>query len=375
MANEFIARNGIISKNNTVISGSLTLSKGLGSLSINQILGAFPLSGSSIVIGINSLSTDSTGISNIAIGESTLQKNTTGIENVAIGIVALQNNRTGNGNIAVGSFALKANVDGGYNTAIANSLQVLVTGSYNTAVGTGAGVSLTSGSYNTLIGYGADTDASYCTVIGNFKASVDNNQVVIADGQGYVALDSRGISGAGPYQTVIHGRFVGLGQSGANIFNNDGSGQIAGDNINWDTGGNFNAYTLNAGGNTLSSDGSGTLSYGDFSWSNGTFYFPQVSIGSDGQINNGSGFIAYGNGTGQLTDGLTWDTNGDLTLSSLITNGAYNSYIDTQGIYQGGASVAFGSQIDSYSSQSPDSIIYISINGVAYALLAFNATQ
>jgi len=243
-----------------------------------------------IIIGYTYSGAVNSGGGNIAIGSFALQKNTTGVENIAIGNV-LSKNTSGNINIAIGDGSLNANTTGSFNNAFGNSLQLLTTGNYNLAMGTNVGNSLISGNQNTLIGFGADTDANYCTVIGNFKASVDDNQVVIADGQGHVALDSSGVSGAGPFQTIIHGQYVGLGQTGNNLFNNDGSGQIAGSNITWDTAGNFYCLTLNTGGNTLNSDGSGYFSSGNIDWD------------TYGQINMNSGIIQFNYGNYIYVDG------------------------------------------------------------------------
>lgn len=247
-------------------------------------------------------------------------------------------------------------------------------GSYNTVIGyatrSGSQYNSPVGNCNTLLGYGAYTDANYCTVIGNAIANVDDNQVIIADGQGHVALDSSGISGAGPYQTIIHGQYVGLGQTGNNLFNTDGSGQIAGGNITWDTAGNFYALTLNTGGNILNSDGSGYVAdnninwdaYGNMSFTGGfnlsiTGYGiradgDRVYIGDYENNNAGSTFFVddvnrlfkfgnfystyYGNpadmevlaqisaldGSGFLAnDNISWDTVGNLVSNSIkLTN-------------------------------------------------------
>ena len=185
-----------------------------------------------------------------------------GKENIAIGYT-LAKNTSGNENIAIGDFSLNANTTGSFNNVVGNGFQYNTTGNYNVGIGTNVGNSSISGSQNTLIGYGADTDASYCTVIGNIKASVDDNQIIIADGQGHIALDSRYY---GLVQTVIHGDYVGLGQDGNTIFNLDGSGYFAANNISWDTSGDLYAYSLSINGIYLDNNGSGYLASGNIYW-------------------------------------------------------------------------------------------------------------
>lgn len=251
------------------------------------------------IIGYNALSINTYGTYNIAIGQNALQRNTTGTENIAIGGV-LTHNIGGNCNIAIGDGTLNAHTGGNFNIGIGGTLQNLTNGNYNLAIGINAGLSLIDGSQNTLIGYGADTDPniSNCTIIGNYKATYDSNQIVIADGQGHVALDAGGISGGpSPYQTIIHGIYIGLGQSGANIFNNDGSGQIANNIINWDIDGNLSTNTLSLNGWTyLDNNGSGHFADSQITWdSSGNMNVFTLNTNCYGGIStNDTGIIIIG---------------------------------------------------------------------------------
>ena len=119
--------------------------------------------------GLNALRSNTVGIDNTANGHSALQNNTRGIVNTANGRSALQSNTDGRNNTANGAFALFSNGIGQSNTAngafalyenttgsfnTANGLQALFhnTGSFNIALGTGAGANLTTGNNNIDIG-------------------------------------------------------------------------------------------------------------------------------------------------------------------------------------------------------------------------------
>jgi Chaperone of endosialidase len=119
--------------------------------------------------GLNALRNNTVGIDNTANGHSALQNNTRGIVNTANGRSALQSNTDGRNNTANGAFALFSNGIGQSNTAngafalyenttgsfnTANGLQALFhnTGSFNIALGTGAGTNLTTGNNNIDIG-------------------------------------------------------------------------------------------------------------------------------------------------------------------------------------------------------------------------------
>jgi len=103
-------------------------------------------------VGNYALALDSTGFNNTAVGESALFPNSTGSNNVAVGSGALLNNMTGDSNTAVGATALV----GGQNTI----------GSFNTALGYGAGGALVNGSNNLYIANGGKNTESGVTRIG-----------------------------------------------------------------------------------------------------------------------------------------------------------------------------------------------------------------
>ena len=320
-----------------------------------------------IIIGYTySSSTSNPNYSNIAIGIRALEKNVSGVENIAIGYT-LAKNTSGNINIAIGDFSLNANTTGSFNNVIGGGFQYNTTGNYNVGIGTNVGYSSISGSQNTLIGYGADTDSSYCTVIGNIKASVDTNQIIIADGQGHIALDSRYY---GSVQTVIHGDYVVLGQDGNTIFNLDGSGNIG--PISWNTSGDLYTnidtfatqnwvYSQGFGyynpsfsdyGNSVISDGNTYILggiYNPWGFSPGSYFGSVFSsntvyIDNSGNIYGGNSNYGsyvwgiYNTGAGFLANNnINWDGDGNLTLNcpsylqmngNIGYTGTINSYVE-----------------------------------------------
>lgn len=129
-------------------------------------------------VGNYALGSNDTGHSNTAIGQESLTFNTSGYENVGVGIASLLSNTTGFSNTAVGSNALRSNTTGGYNTAVGDkSLYSITTGIYNTALGNTAGDLINSGGANQTSNYsvylGYDTRAS---------ANGNTNEIVIGSG-------------------------------------------------------------------------------------------------------------------------------------------------------------------------------------------------
>src|SRR5438477_584387 len=119
--------------------------------------------------GFQALQSNTTGINNTANGIFALTSNTTGTQNTATGVDALESNKIGNDNTATGVLALTHNTSGSNNVAsgvnalytnqrgrdnTAEGFQALKnnTGSSNIAMGSSAGVNLTTGSNNIDIG-------------------------------------------------------------------------------------------------------------------------------------------------------------------------------------------------------------------------------
>jgi hypothetical protein len=161
----------------------------------NTALGAFALMGNmtgsdNTAVGKSALLNNTTGDANTAVGQAALINSTTGESNTAVGTGALVGNDSGSGNTAIGRDALFLNIDGnghtavGFqalqfsqvsgqfcfgNTAVGSNALVGADGCGNTALGAGAGASVTTGGSNTLIGLAAGaavTNASNVIAVG-----------------------------------------------------------------------------------------------------------------------------------------------------------------------------------------------------------------
>jgi hypothetical protein len=127
--------------------------------------------------GAAALLSNTTGAGNTAIGAFALFRNTTSSLNTASGDGALFNNSTGAENTALGGSTLFNNTTGGNNTAIGfQALSSNTTGSVNTAIGAGA-LANNGGNNNTAVGQGAGdtlTDANNVICIGSPGANVSS---------------------------------------------------------------------------------------------------------------------------------------------------------------------------------------------------------
>ena len=102
--------------------------------------------------GGNALSSNTTGTQNTATGVDALESNKIGNYNTATGVLALTHNTSGSNNVASGVNALYTNQRGRDNTAEGFQALKNNTGSSNIAMGSSAGVNLTTGSNNIDIG-------------------------------------------------------------------------------------------------------------------------------------------------------------------------------------------------------------------------------
>jgi hypothetical protein len=124
-------------------------------------------------LGVVSLYSNTSGSYNSAVGYQSIYSNTTGTSNNALGSGSLYSNTTGANNVAIGNAALFGNVSGDGNTSIGVSSLQNSTGVRNTAIGYDAGNLIMTGSYNTIIGSYTGT------------SSMSSN-VILADGQGNI---------------------------------------------------------------------------------------------------------------------------------------------------------------------------------------------
>jgi hypothetical protein len=139
-----------------------------------------------VAVGLNALSSNTTGTKNTAIGFDAMKQNTTGFSNVSVGNVSLENNTTGEGNIAVGPSALKANLTGSSNLAVGSATLLANTQGYNNigigsialrfntsgyenmGIGIAALFNNTSGFYNTAVG----SNAMFYNETGTFNTAI-----------------------------------------------------------------------------------------------------------------------------------------------------------------------------------------------------------
>jgi hypothetical protein len=148
----------------------------MSQINVNTIL---PFSGSSVSVNslflrktansifLNGSNTPITATSSTTIGVGTAQ-NATGASIVAIGTFAGMNLTTGYSNVLVGSGAGQSMTTGNANTAIGNTALINVsTGLSNTVIGNGAGSTITTGNTNTFIGDGAGNNQPNITGQGN----------------------------------------------------------------------------------------------------------------------------------------------------------------------------------------------------------------
>jgi hypothetical protein len=160
-------------------------------------------------VGLNALTSDTTGQYNTAVGSRALEMNTTGDFNMAIGTEALQKNNasfnlaigfrvlfkntTGNHLTGVGAAALRNNTTGNFNTAIgADALSANSTGDYNTAVGAGALNINTTGSFNTATGISA---LAFNTTGGSNTADGDSALLLNTTGDFNTAIGEQALHG------------------------------------------------------------------------------------------------------------------------------------------------------------------------------------
>ena len=166
-------------------------------------------------LGIDALTSNTSGYSNTAMGYQPLYSNTTGHGNTAIGNYALYSNTGGYGNIATGYRALYSNTSGRHNTASGyGALASNTSGDLNTANGFQALGSNTTGQSNTANGYQAlntNTEGQDNTASGLYALFANST------GKWNTANGSRAL-----HSNTTGNSNVGLGYS-ANRFNRAGS--------------------------------------------------------------------------------------------------------------------------------------------------------
>jgi hypothetical protein len=139
-------------------------------------------------VGINALGSvnpGANGINNTAVGLNALTSDTTGQYNVAVGSRALENNTTGDFNMAIGTEALQQN-NASFNLAIGFRVGFLnTTGRHLTGIGAAALRNNTTGDFNTAIGADAlreNTTSGANVAVGDSALAVYNGLDAGIDG-------------------------------------------------------------------------------------------------------------------------------------------------------------------------------------------------
>jgi hypothetical protein len=135
------------------------------------------------------------GEENTAVGSAALEFNEKGSNNTAMGFFAEQINMDGSSNAAFGYSALRSNKNGSGNTALGNFALYNCIANNNTAIGSSAGVKITTGSNNILIGSKGEHEDNNTTRIGSnqqtqtFISGISGTTVAAGIG---VIIDSTG---------------------------------------------------------------------------------------------------------------------------------------------------------------------------------------
>lgn len=170
-------------------SGSLNI--GIGKDVFNSITSAHENS----VVGNEALSPCTNCLGNAGIGETILSHCTTCIDNIAVGAHALNLLTTGNNNVALGYRNQEFNLTGNDNVSSGWwSLKALTTGSFNIAFGTHAGWSITNGQANVFAGYNSGSSGNF-----NFNTGIGYgtlNAVVDGDNNTAVGVEAGDNAGA-----------------------------------------------------------------------------------------------------------------------------------------------------------------------------------
>ena len=318
---------------NVIVKGSTD--DGVNAL---QVTGSTSISSNLKVAGALQCYGPGNSLTNTVIGDFALSSNTTGSWNVAIGMGAGQLFQTGQYNVFVGGQAAGIGTGtGSYNNAIGfSALRNLSSGAYNNAFGAGAGSGITTGISNTMMG---DASGIYVTTASN-NTGIGYGAGMSANGANWTALGAYALKDGG---IAARDGCTAIGEQALQITTgsyNTAIGIKAG-------------YDINTGGTLTGSYNSYLGAYagqGNISGSYNTFIGYNSSLGSvnnyvviaDGQGHNRIVSDNNGNvGIGTNTPAVPLDVIGSAQFTNTITtkglsglffgdSGTYNQY---SGIY------------------------------------------
>jgi hypothetical protein len=289
---------------------------GGGATDINGLSDGYSVGGS-VGLGSNALANDDgTSNMNTAVGVDALTTTTSGTQNTAVGSGALQNLTTGTFNSTVGRL----------------SLYDVTTGSLNVAMGYIAGLNITTGSHNTFIGYAAQGTSNISNSVGLGYGARTGGSDAISVGTAYS-------SGASSLAAAITNNTSSYGATGANsvaigqLAKSTASQSFSMGNTSFASG----AYSMALGGFFARSEGENSLALGSYSLAENV---GSVAIGPYSQAKT-IGKVAFNaSSTGSMTIGpgkqqrglyILKTTTADATQTVLTGNGstpdASNSWI------------------------------------------------
>lgn len=318
-----------LTSSNDALVNNIRVGRGAGNISTN------------VVLGVNSLASNTTGYGNLAIGNNTLSSNTTGVLNIAIGSGAgfystgpngaiLIGQDAGprinsNGTIAIGAGTLQYHSQSGnlYNFAVGtNALKHFRDGYANYIFGFNGGYSLGKGDNNVVVGSGCLTSL----VEGPFSTGSSN----VAIGNGVLASlvnanHNIGIGNSVLIANLIGSSNVGIGQA-ALYTNTTGSNNTAIGKetlVANKTGDNSTAIGVSS--LQRLENGSNNLGVGSFAGYNLLTGSNNVYIGSYRGVNDVNNNIYLSDGSAnlrlQINDSGLVDIPGALTVSGNVTLG------------------------------------------------------
>jgi hypothetical protein len=154
-----------------------------------------------VAIGLGAARATQADAGNMAIGTNALYTNNGGIGNTAIGTqhsgvgnAALYANTTGSYNTAVGTSALRTNVGGTNNTGVGYQALYSSNGASLTALGTKAGLGITSGSFTIAIG--ANSMGASAGVTGSYNTAIGNSALnIVTSGNRNIGIGNEALAG------------------------------------------------------------------------------------------------------------------------------------------------------------------------------------
>jgi hypothetical protein len=171
---------------------TLTIGLGGGAVSTNTAL------------GLNALTSNSTGANNTSVGSGSLRANTIGDYNTSIGLDALRFNTGGGQNTAIGWRALNSVLTGYGNVAVGAQALISTTGGFNIGIGERAGESNTTGIYNICIGAQTQTgNFSNSVILGRSATATASNQFVVGTATYNVGAVVTQVNASSKYWEVV----------------------------------------------------------------------------------------------------------------------------------------------------------------------------